>query len=182
MAFPLTHIISSPFTNSSSDNLLQEYSRPVYVYTRNHYLLDQDDPDKNDLWALIYSGNRWFGVFIDDNKYKPIEEWILGHTSEYHPMWDEIYSSNTVMVSDITTSSTPVGVDWYWIGEKSDQFGPFGEMIPMQLWNQTGRGLFRCGGSEQSSKQNSTRITRERRLHLRKAFGPSRRDVTRPIN
>lgn len=42
--------------------------RPVYVYTRNHYLLDQDDPDKNDLWALIYSGNRWFGVFIDDKR------------------------------------------------------------------------------------------------------------------
>ena len=60
-----------------------------------------------------------------------------------------MYSSNAVMVSDITTSSTPVGVDWFWIGEKSDQFGPFGEMIPMQLWNQTGRGLFRCGGSKQ---------------------------------
>ena len=54
----------------------------------------------------------------------------------------------TKYVSDETKKDTPVGVDFYWIGtgERSDQFGPFGALYPLQLHNQTGRGYFRCGG------------------------------------
>ena len=48
------------------------------------------------------------------------------------------------MVSDPTTNDTPVGVDFYWIGETGDQFGPYGALYPLQLHNQTGRGIFRC--------------------------------------
>ena len=44
----------------------------------------------------------------------------------------------------MTKSSTPVGVDFFWIGERGGQFGPFGALKPMQKDNQTGRGIFRC--------------------------------------
>ncbi len=36
------------------------------------------------------------------------------------------------------------GVDFYFIGERGDQFGPYGALYPLQLNNQTGRGVFRC--------------------------------------
>jgi len=39
-----------------------------------------------------------------------------------------------------------VGVDFYEIGERGNQFGPYGALYPLQLNNQTGRGVFRCTG------------------------------------
>ena len=52
----------------------------------------------------------------------------------------------TKVVSDPVgaTGYTPVGVDFFMIGERGEQFGPFGARIPFQLYNQTGRGYFRC--------------------------------------
>mmetsp|Transcript_29916 Transcript_29916/g.44018 ORF Transcript_29916/g.44018 Transcript_29916/m.44018 type:complete len:106 (+) Transcript_29916:1507-1824(+) len=62
----------------------------------------------------------------------------------YHAFWDRAYNSGTVIVSDPTTGDTPVGVDFYYIGERGNQFGPYGALYPLQLNNQTGRGYFRC--------------------------------------
>ena len=60
--------------------------------------------------------------------------------------WDEVYTSKTAFVSDKVTGIgfTPVGVDFYFIGERGDQYGPFGARYPIQKYNQTGRGYFRC--------------------------------------
>ena len=59
------------------------------------------------------------------------------------------------MVSDPTSGSTPVGVDFYVIGERGDQFGPFGALYPIQLHNQTGKGYYRCAGSDFKSENVS---------------------------
>ena len=36
----------------------------------------------------------------------------------------DAYDETTVYVSDETTGDSPVGVDFYFIGERGDQFGP----------------------------------------------------------
>ena len=43
------------------------------------------------------------------------------------------------------------GVDFYLIGERGEQFGPFGALSPMQKFNQTGRGIFRCSDTNMQS-------------------------------
>ena len=58
--------------------------------------------------------------------------------------WDRALQQGTVVVSDPTTNGIPVGVDFYFRGETGDQFGPFGALYPIQVYNQTGRGNFRC--------------------------------------
>eukprot|EP00984_Skeletonema_dohrnii_P016809 scaffold7526_cov115-Skeletonema_dohrnii-CCMP3373.AAC.8 len=131
--------------------LFQEYDRPVYVYQGGSPLVDDD----KDAVYLIYSGDRWFGL------YQPGVQFLYGETYEanfkaavmnYHAFWDRAYNSGTVIVSDPTTGDTPVvsttikcmGVDFYYIGERGNQFGPYGALYPLQLNNQTGRGYFRC--------------------------------------
>jgi hypothetical protein len=52
-------------------------------------------------------------------------------------------------VSDVTTGDTPVGVDFNWIGERGEQFGPFGVLYPFA--NQTGRGHYRCSDPVKSN-------------------------------
>ena len=37
-----------------------------------------------------------------------------------------------------------MGVDFYLIGERGEQYGNYGVLIPLQ--NETGRGLYRCVG------------------------------------
>ena len=72
--------------------------------------------------------------------------------------WDKVYNTEEVtkVVSDPVgaTGYTPVGVDFFMIGERGEQFGPFGARIPFQLYNQTGRGYFRC--SDEASVDLST--------------------------
>lgn len=53
-------------------------------------------------------------------------------------------------------SSTPVGVDFYRVGERGEQFGPYGALYPAQVHNQTGRGYFRCSDISGSESGNST--------------------------
>lgn len=64
--------------------------------------------------------------------------------------WDGVYAiNNTFAVSSLVTEIgfTPVGVDFFLIGEGGDQFGPFGALYPVQKFNHTGRGYFRCAGA-----------------------------------
>ena len=64
--------------------------------------------------------------------------------------WAKAYHPRlTYFVSEPTTKATPVGVDFYWIEQRGEQFGPFGSLVPIQLHNQTGRGFFRCNGTSQ---------------------------------
>jgi len=85
---------------------------------------------------------------------KTIPAFILFTTA----FWNRAYSSYTYYVSDPTQNPTPVGVDWYRIGEeKGSQYGPFGALYPAQLYNQTGRGFFRCSGSYITPKSFSDR-------------------------
>ena len=60
--------------------------------------------------------------------------------------WDKDKTTIIGAVSEPVTATgyTPVGVDFFLIGERGEQFGPFGAQYPFQLYNQTGRGYFRC--------------------------------------
>ena len=73
--------------------------------------------------------------------------------NNYHAFWDRAYKTNTAFVSDITTGDTPVGADFYWAGEKGEQFGPFGVLYPWA--NETGRGYFRCSDRVSSNSTSS---------------------------
>lgn len=115
------------------------YSRPVY------YLLDEGSED----WYmnLVYSGNRWFGTELNLTASNITWDHVFKNNIEYHAFWAKAYHGDfTSYVSDPTTEDTPVGVDFYWIEERGEQFGSFGSLVPLQHHNQTGRGYFRCGG------------------------------------
>ena len=65
----------------------------------------------------------------------------------FKAFWDNTkYNELAYLVSDPVTATefTPVGVDFFEIKERGEQFGPFGATYPYQLYNQTGRGYFRC--------------------------------------
>ena len=66
-----------------------------------------------------------------------------------------------MQISDPTSGATPVGADFYFIGERGGeeggQFGPFGELIPLQKYNQTGRGYYRCTNHKESAPAASRR-------------------------
>ena len=72
------------------------------------------------------------------------------------------------------TKYTPVGVDFFEImdrgepiGDRSDQFGPFGDLKPVQKYNQTGRGHYRCTGGQGESLSNANNSASGERM-LRK--------------
>jgi len=66
------------------------------------------------------------------------------HFCKYHLNMNRAHSENE-LVSDPTMGSTPVGVDFYRIGnETGDQYGPFGVLYPIQ--DPPGRHPFRCDG------------------------------------
>jgi len=103
--------------------------------------------DDSDALFLIYSGDRWFGVYQGGGQFllsEGFQEYLRAAVTNYHAFWDKAYQTDTIVVSDPTTKDTPVGVDFYFIGERGDQFGPYGALYPLQLHNQTGRGVFRC--------------------------------------
>ncbi len=116
------------------DDIWQEYSRPVF-----------SSFDNNERWSLVYSGSRWFGMNLTHTDFTS-KRWLQS-VSNYHAFWYRAYATSTTFVSAPTKESSPVGVDWYLIGERGDQFGPLGALAPVQRYNQTGRGLFRCAGN-----------------------------------
>lgn len=62
----------------------------------------------------------------------------------------------TDIVSDPTTNDSPVGVDFYYVGERDNQYGPYGLLYPAQINNMTGRGYYRCNVKQCSICANST--------------------------
>jgi len=138
------------------DTLFSLYSKPVYRYIGGG--MEEHNIDLGtDFIFLMYTGSRWFGVWY--NLLEPPLSWSNKHPGqnmtvsdlfesnlEFHAFWNQAYSEITLYVSDPTSKPTPVGVDWYVIGERGQQFGPFGALYSAQLHNQTGRGYFRCEG------------------------------------
>jgi len=144
-------IFSVDYHNASPNGdeplaLFQEYSRPVYKYV-GPYGDEYNVTEYDKIW-LTFTGNRWFGMKLNSAlQSNTTAEDLVVFTREFHAFWDRAYSTVTLFVSDATEVSTPVNVDWYEIGERGSQFGPFGALNPVQLNQQTGRGYFRCAGS-----------------------------------
>lgn len=132
------------------DDIWQEYSRPVF-----------SSVDNNERWSLVYSGSRWFGMNVTGTD-KTSQRWLQS-VSNYHAFWYRAYATTTTFVSAPTKESSPVGVDWYLISERGDQFGPLGALAPLQRHNQTGRGLFRCAGN-MNNKNTRSLSTFDRKL------------------
>mmetsp|Transcript_19848 Transcript_19848/g.33804 ORF Transcript_19848/g.33804 Transcript_19848/m.33804 type:complete len:668 (-) Transcript_19848:2283-4286(-) len=132
---------------AGSQGLLQAYNRPRYLYTGGVPGLNASD-----LILLTYSGNRWFGGYFEGGQILFTEEWkdfYSFYMRNYHAFFDRAYDIGTYSVSDVTTGDTPVNVDFYLIGEKGEQFGPFGVLYPAA--NETGRGYFRCSDPVKSN-------------------------------
>mmetsp|Transcript_24187 Transcript_24187/g.41279 ORF Transcript_24187/g.41279 Transcript_24187/m.41279 type:complete len:672 (+) Transcript_24187:20-2035(+) len=136
-----------------SGQVWEAYNRPIYKYNLGSGNPSFDGTD--DLLLLMYSGSRWFGLhFIDGAGVNIFTEEYRESTTyaikNYHAFWDEVYTMSTIIVSDPVprTGFTPVGVDFFTIGERGEQFGPFGVKLPLQLHNQTGRGAYRCSSSD----------------------------------
>mmetsp|Transcript_12499 Transcript_12499/g.30551 ORF Transcript_12499/g.30551 Transcript_12499/m.30551 type:complete len:141 (+) Transcript_12499:1227-1649(+) len=123
-----------------SDEFLQLYNRPVYFYNEGH----SNWLDKG-IRAVVYSAGRWLVLEVEDYNMSPLDEWMSQYAVEYHAFWDDTYANRTLMVSDPTISSTPVGVDFYKILDRGEQFGPLGELEPLKIANYTGKGFWRCG-------------------------------------
>jgi len=129
--------------NYSSD-LFESYSRPTYIYVDG---LPEDVETESDDLALLYSGNRWFTVFMRGAQRSDDVAYWDWQTANYHAFWSEVYKpGTTLLISDPTTLSTPVGVDFYSLGEQGHQYGPFGVLNPIH--NVSGQGAYRCEGIE----------------------------------
>jgi len=157
----------SPTPNGTADVLFQEYSRPVYTYISGMYDVHEDDI----IW-MMYTGSRWFGMWFNLEQINATEEELVVGTQEFHAFWNQAYSTVTMFVSDPTEGSTPVGTDWYSIGERGSQYGHFGALYPVQLYNQTGRGFFRCAG--EYTLPNNVSATDRRKLQYRELPGKER--------
>ncbi|KAL7521761.1 hypothetical protein ACHAWX_006442 [Stephanocyclus meneghinianus] len=116
------------------------YGRPLYGWYGNSS--EKFNLTQNDSLYMLFSGARYLGVVLKDTRFQDIKFW-QSTAAEYHPLWS-VELNKTIFVSDRTTESTPVGVDFYEIGEQGEQYGPFGVLYPMQ--HPPGRGYFHCAG------------------------------------
>eukprot|EP00571_Detonula_confervacea_P010374 CAMPEP_0172301852 /NCGR_PEP_ID=MMETSP1058-20130122/3671_1 /TAXON_ID=83371 /ORGANISM="Detonula confervacea, Strain CCMP 353" /LENGTH=597 /DNA_ID=CAMNT_0013012139 /DNA_START=29 /DNA_END=1819 /DNA_ORIENTATION=+ len=107
----------------SGDELYEEYSRPVYSYVAGHPDWDINAANETSPPFLMYSGDRWFGAHVP--KGNTTDEEAIWSAVEYHAFWSEIYKTSTFLVSDPTTGSTPVGVDFFLTRERGEQYGPW---------------------------------------------------------
>lgn len=127
-----------------------EYNRPVYAFNGNMSQVTAalDIPEDTMIMNLVYGGDRWIGYHQNLQGLQEIsQEDLRLYAQDYHAFWtlNEL-QDKIALVSEPTTSETPVGVDMYAVGRKGRQFGPYGELIPLQLYSQTGRGYYQCSG------------------------------------
>lgn len=124
---------------------VRAYGRPVYALTRidhaykiaNGVTTLHDD----DMVYLMFAGSRWIVILYKGGKSQSLDD-LKQQALESHPFWDRTYDDRALVVSDPTTGSFPVGVDFYKIGERGQQYGPMGLLHPLQ--SPPGRGIFRC--------------------------------------
>ena len=113
------------------------YGRGVYNYDSGSNLTLFED----DSMILVYTGSRWFFSVFEDGKLKSRED-MLGYSKEVHAFWDRLYKYNTKAVSNPTTKSDPIAVDFFIIEERGERYGPLGKLVPAQ--DPPGSGFFEC--------------------------------------
>ncbi|KAL3792962.1 hypothetical protein HJC23_010975 [Cyclotella cryptica] len=121
-------------------SLFTAYGRPLYGWygsSSNKFNLTG-----NDSLYMVYSGSRYLGIVFKETRFQDVNFW-QSTASDYHPFWS-VELNKTVFVSAPTTETTPVGVDFFEMGEQGEQYGPFGVLYPMQY--PPGRGYFYCVG------------------------------------
>ena len=130
-------VLNNDISPQSGLTFTEQYSRPTY--------LNLDEPGI--VYALGYTGSRWFGQKLSVQDLNWTVESLINIIPEYHgelmgffvtslrarcqpqhhlhlAFWGRDYSPLfTFLVSDSTRKDTPVGVDFYEIGERGDQFG-----------------------------------------------------------
>jgi len=116
---------------------LESFGRGVY-----HYESGGDMEDMMSIISvLLYAGSRWLNVDFNNSKNFSSDE-LLAYSRESHPFWDEVCKRYTHSISNPTTRSDPVAVDFFQIGRRGAKYGPLGELIPMQ--DPPGSGYFDC--------------------------------------
>ena len=143
----------APVTDTSAD-----------TYAENEYDTAPDFADVDDFFerqplhdleqiledysvVLTFTGSRFYGTIIKSNA--SLDELF---PDNYHAFWDQSFNVNrTFIISDTTFGSSPVGVDFYEMRRRINEFlnpdihfsyGPYGAMIP--LMDYEGTGFFHC--------------------------------------
>lgn len=118
---------------------------PFVLYDRAAYLYEGGYPNltisENDAVIMTYGGSRWFGAYYEGGGSTSRDEWV-SYVTEYHAFWDRVYTDFTKIVSNPNTESSPIGSDFFRIGERGEKYGPFGELYP--LGYPPGSGYFDC--------------------------------------
>jgi hypothetical protein len=113
------------------------YGRGVYNYdSGSNVTLFEDDS-----LVLVYTGSRWFFSVFEDGKLMNGEYW-LRYSREVHTFWDRLYQDNTKAVSNPTSKSDPIAVDFFFVEERGERYGPLGKLVPTQ--DPPGSGFFEC--------------------------------------
>ena len=119
------------------DSLFIVYDRPAYRYQTG----SKRDIPQNDSVVILYSGSRWLGMYFQGSK-NVNKTYRAQYTHNFHAFWDRAYTNLTKFVSDPTTESTPVAVDFFEIIDRGERYGPFGELEPLRM--PKGSGYFQC--------------------------------------
>mmetsp|Transcript_35784 Transcript_35784/g.58311 ORF Transcript_35784/g.58311 Transcript_35784/m.58311 type:complete len:644 (-) Transcript_35784:81-2012(-) len=119
------------------------YGRAVYLQISGG---DITTPEEDGV-ILLYTGSRWFGSYYEGVEQKGRDYW-LHYSRELHAFWDQLYKENTQYVSNPTSRSDPIAVDFFEIGKRGAKYGPLGELIPLQ--EPPGSGLFECSALNMS--------------------------------
>jgi hypothetical protein len=113
------------------------YGRGVYGYDSGSNLTLSEDESL----VLVYTGSRWFFSLFEDGELKSREDRLL-YVREVHAFWDRLYKYNTKAVSNPTSKSDPIAVDFFTIEERGERYGPLGKLVPAQ--DPPGSGFFEC--------------------------------------
>jgi len=118
------------------------YDRPVYVYMEGYN--GTSPPGENDALIIVYTGSRYFGFYYAGFRGKDLDFWIE-FAKDYHPFWDP-FVSETYFITDPTISSTPVGLDIFFVTDRGERYKPFGKLVPYA--EVAGSGYFSCFEAE----------------------------------
>jgi len=138
-------------TKMHNNSCLLFAQRPVYhwIPTWNicHWissLLTPDEEQKSSEYlctvSITYSGSRWFislGYLSEENN-----GYLTGFDAEYHAFWRDLFGGRTFFISDPVTGGSPIGVDFYKIIARGNEYGPFGLLEPER--RVVGEGFFHC--------------------------------------
>ncbi|KAL7454765.1 hypothetical protein ACHAWC_008115 [Mediolabrus comicus] len=114
------------------------YERPAYLYEGGWQNITFPEEDAV---IMTYGGSRWFGAYYEGGALSTKDEW-MHYINEYHAFWDRVYTDVTRIVSSPSTKSSPIGSDFFQIGERGERYGPLGVLHPLQ--EPPGSGYFDC--------------------------------------